>query len=360
MASDYMQWAKTRSHARFNLATSGVPNLPLSDLGVTLGDLEITGTDGYGHAPLLEAIALKCGVAPENVVAAAGTSMANHLAMAALVEAGDEVLVEHPVYDPIASVASYLGARVRSFPRRFADDWRIDVDEIARLVTPRTRLVVLTNLHNPTGALAYEATIARVADIAAGAGARLLVDEVYLDAVFDNRPRSAFHVDPRVVVTNSLTKLYGLSGLRCGWIVADASTARRMWLLNDLFAATPAHPAERMSVVAFGHLDRLAARARALLDENRRRLFAFYDSRPDVEAPRFAWGTTSFPRVGAHADALCDLLGERYETSVVPGRFFGAPEHVRIGLTCAPETLDEGLARFGAAVDDFANGGRVR
>jgi aspartate/methionine/tyrosine aminotransferase len=351
--SEYMQWAKLRSQTRFNLATSGVPNLAASELGVSAADLELTGAGPYGYEPLLEAIAAKCGVSAPNVVTAAGTSMANHLAMAALVEPGDEVLVEHPVYEPIAAAARYLGAEVRSFARRPEDDYRVDPDEIALRVTPRTRLIVVTNLHNPTGALEAEETLARVGEIADGtSGARVLVDEVYLDAAFDATPRSAFHLGPRFVVTNSLTKVYGVSGLRCGWILADAETARRMWRLNDLFGAMAAFPAEQLSLAVFGRLGELRERARRLLHANRRLLHAFYDGRDDLEAPRFAWGTTSFPRLRAgNADALCEALRERYETSIVPGRFFGMEEHVRIGLTCDPATFEAGLERIGAALD---------
>lgn len=352
--SEYLLWAKTRSGARFNLATSGVPNLPFAELPVTLADLEITTTEAYGHAPLLEAIAAKSGVEVENVVTAAGTSMANHLAMAALLEPGDDVVMERPVYDPILSAVRYLGANVRFLERNAANDFALDVGEMERLLTPRTRLVVLTNLHNPTGALADAATLEAVATAARRVGARLLVDEVYLDAVFDDTPRSAFHLAPDVVVTSSLTKVYGVSGLRCGWILADRETARRMWLLNDLFAASPVYAAERMSVVAFGQLEPLARRGRRMLDANRRVLHEFFDERPELVAPRFAWGTTSFPRVvGVPVDELCAHLRERYETTVVPGAFFGRPDHVRIGLACDPAVFEGGLERLAAALDDL-------
>jgi aspartate/methionine/tyrosine aminotransferase len=223
-------------------------------------------------------------------------------------------------------------------------------------VTDRTRLVVLTNLHNPSGALADDETLSRIGDAARRVGARVLVDEVYLDAVFDDTPRSAVHLGSDFVVTNSLTKVYGLSGLRCGWVLADADTAHRMWRLNDLFGVAGPHVADRLAVVAFGRLGELRERARALLDENRRTLYAFYDTRSELDAPRFAWGTTSFPRLREGSVArLCDLLRERYETTVVPGAFFGAEDHFRIGLTCTPETLASGLDRLGAALDEIAS-----
>jgi aspartate/methionine/tyrosine aminotransferase len=353
--STYMQWAKLRSHSKFNLATSGVPNLPLLELPFCAADLELTTAAPYGYPPLVEAIAAKFGVAVDNVVTAEGTSMANHLAMAGLVEPGDEVVMELPVYEPILSAARYLGLEVRFFERRREDLFAVDADRVEQLVTPRTRLVVLTNLHNPSSAFLREETVLRVGEVAARAGARVLVDEVYLDAVYEGTPRSAFHLGPAFLVTSSLTKLYGLSGLRCGWVLADPAAARRMWRLNDLFAASPVHLAEQLGVVAFRHLDRLRARGRTVIDANRRVLHAFYDARRDLDAPRFPWGTTSFPRLlSGRVERLCELLRDRYETTVVPGSYFGAGEHFRIGLTCEPAVLAAGLERLGAALDELS------
>src|SRR6266481_9394336 len=115
--SDYMHWSKTQSRARFNLATSGVAAFPLRELPVDLRQLEINGENSYGYAPLQVAIAKHHGVDPECVVESAGTSMANHLAMAAVIESGDEVLIEQPAYGPILDVAHYLEAKVKRFGR---------------------------------------------------------------------------------------------------------------------------------------------------------------------------------------------------------------------------------------------------
>src|SRR5918997_6434230 len=212
--SPYQRWAKTRSQARFNLASSGLKNYPLAELPVRLEDLELSGPSWYGYEPLQAALAAKCQVPPECVVAATGTSMANHLVMAALLEPGDEVLIERPAYEPLVAVAQYLGAKVRRFARAFEDGFAVDPGLLERSVSARTRLIVLTNLHNPSGALADEGTLRRVQAVARGVGARVLVDEVYLETLFDEAPRSAFHLGDEFIVTSSLTKVYGLGGLR--------------------------------------------------------------------------------------------------------------------------------------------------
>ena len=171
-----MDWAKTRSHAKCNLATSGLLHYPIRDLGISIEDIELSGPSFYGFEPLQFALARKCGVPPDCIVAAIGTSMANHLAMAALLEPGDEVLVEHPAYEPLLSVAHYLGAEVRRFRRKFETGFAIDPAEVERSATPRTRLIVITNLHNPSSALTDDDTLKSLAEIARSVKARILVD----------------------------------------------------------------------------------------------------------------------------------------------------------------------------------------
>lgn len=356
MSSEYIEWAKTRSQARFNLATSGVAHYPLKELSVTLDDIELSGPSWYGYEPLLNALAAKCQVAPDCLVAAIGASQANHLAMATMIEPGDEVLIEQPVYDPVLALAYYLGARVKRFRRRFENGFRIEPEEIERNVTPRTRLIVITNLHNPSGALTDEAALQQIGEIARRVGARVLVDEVYLEMLFERAPRSAFHRGREFIVTNSLTKVYGLSGLRCGWILAEPELARRIWRLNDLFCNIPAHPAERLSVIALERLDKIAARARALLETNRALLNRFFDSRDDLEIVRPEFGTVAFPRLKrGNVDELCTLLRDKYDTTVVPGKFFEMPDHFRIGIGGDSDALRAGLDRLGAALDELAH-----
>src|SRR5262249_8638436 len=294
------------------------------------------------------------GVEPERVVTAAGTSMANHLVFATLVQAGDEILLERPAYEPLDALARWLGATVHPFDRRAEDGFRVDPNAIAREVGPRTRLIVLTNLHNPSNVLCDDATLREVGAIARAAGAHVLVDEVYLDAVWDGRPSTAARLGPEFVVTSSLSKVYGLSGLRCGWILAEPSLARRIWRLTELFDNHSPLVAQQLSVIALGELPRLAERARALVETNRALANRFFDGRSDLEGVRPGFGTVVFLRwKRGHADRLCALLRERYQTSVVPGSFFGLPDHFRIGLGCDTALFAEGLVRLGAALDEL-------
>jgi hypothetical protein len=344
-----MPWAKRRSHAKYNLATSGVAHWKLRDLPVKIEDLEVSGPSYYGFEPLQNALSQHTGVPASRIVAATGTSMANYLAMAAVLKPGDEVLIEHPTYELIVDVALQIGAKITRFKRE-PDTFSIDLGLIKNALTPHTKLIAVSNLHNPTSALTDESTIRELGNL----GVRVMVDEVYLDAAFEMKPKSAGLMGDQFIVTSSLTKVYGLSGLRCGWILAEPELAEQIWQLNDKFGNIPAHMAELASVIAIGELPSIAKTVRTRLDANRAALWRFLDRRDDLDVFRPPFGTIVFPRLKrGSVDQLCDLLRAKYETTVVPGRFFDMPDHFRIGIGGDIEPLKEGLRRLGLALDEL-------
>lgn len=354
MQSEYMHWAKFKAPTRFALTTSEVPHFRMDSLPISLADLDMDGASHPRYAPLRERIATRYGVATDQVVAADGTSMANFLAMATAIAPGDEVLIESPTYELLLGTASFLGARIRRFERKARDAFSLDPGLIEQALTPDTRLIVITNLHNPTSVLVGDAQLRAVGDLAARIGARVLVDEVYLDAAVPPR-RSAVHLGPQFIATNSLTKVYGLSGLRCGWILAEPELAERMWRLNDLFGVNQAHQAERLGCVAFDNLDTVIGDNPAMLERNRALFNAFVARRPDLACIPAEHGITAFPRWrGGDTQRLDDHLREHYDASVVAGRWFEMPEHFRIGFGLVPEDFAAGLACLEKALDDLA------
>jgi len=353
--STYMQWAKLGSTAKFNLATSGVAGFPLADLGVTLDQLDINGPSLYGYEPLLQAISERYRVPQESVVTAVGTSLANYLALAAATEPGDEILIEQPTYDPLLAVAGYLGLAVKRFQRRPERNFAIDLDDLARNLSARTRVIVLCNMHNPSGTLTSHADLRQIAALARRHGSYVLVDEVYKEMLFEARPETAFHIDPeRFLITSSLTKAYGLSGLRCGWIFAPKSLAERIWRLHDIHCGTYAYPAEALSLIAFQKLPMISARMKAMLDANRALLQQSLEGQSDLD---FFWpenGTIVFPRLKTgNVDAFCDFLRSEFETSVVPGRFFECPDRLRIGVGIATDSVREALAQLQRGLESY-------
>lgn len=354
MQSDYMHWAKFKPPVSHSLTASEVPHFRMDSLPISLADLDLDGASHPRYAPLRERIARRYGTSVEQVVCADGTSMANFVAMAALVSPGDEVLIEHPAYDPILAAASFLGATVTRFQRRAEDGFRIDSERIASASTDRTRLIVLTNLHNPSCALADDEELRAVGEIANRNGAIVLVDEVYLDSAVPPRS-SAVHLGPQFVITNSLTKVYGLSGLRCGWILAEPELAERMWRVNDLFGVNQAHSAERLACIAFDNITAVIGETPAMLERNRHMFNAFLATRRDLVCLPAEHGITAFPRwAGGDAERLDAHLRERYDAAVVPGRWFEMPDHFRVGLGGPTDLLEQALERLSSALDDLA------
>ena len=356
----YLYWAKTRPAAEFDLAASNLMACTLDDLPGAREAVDLMAPDRGGYPPLVEAIAAHYGVDVSRVVTANGCSAANFLAIGALLGTGDEVLMESPWYDQITGACRLVGATVARFERRFEDGWRIDVEAVRSRLTPRTKLIIVTSPHNPSGKPTDHATLASLQALAEEANVHVLVDEVYLDVTnaLHDTPRTAARaigrykpaalVGDRLLSVSSLTKSYGLAGLRCGWLIAAPATAERARRVRDVIDNIGAAPADRLSALAFTHIESLAARARSLVATNLELTRAFLARHPEMEVATPLEATITFPRLVGMADAdpfVARLLSEQ-GVAVAAGSFFGAPRHIRISLGGATETLARGLERI--------------
>src|SRR5215471_5341134 len=191
----YMEWAKTRPSAECDLAGSNILACTLDDLPGARAALALDGANDNGYRPLVDAIAARYGVEADRITTAGGTAGANFLAFAALLEPGDEVLVERPGYDPLLGAARIFGASTTRFERRFEDGYALDPDQVRRAMTPRTKVIVVTTPHNPTGVPAAPAALDEIGRIAEGHGAVVLVDVVYKDLTGDTSPPAAARGD---------------------------------------------------------------------------------------------------------------------------------------------------------------------
>lgn len=350
--ADYLLWAKRRPHPAHDLARSDVPGPALDDLPGWRAALAVSGRNDEGWPPLVGAIAARYGVTTDQVATATGASGANFLACAALVRPGDDVLVESPAYDPLLAVPLMLGARLVRFERRFDEGFRLDPRRVEAAMTPATRLVIVTSPHNPAGVVTDADTLLDVGRLASRRGAHVLVDEVYLDVASGRACPPAATLGPAFISTSSLTKAYGLSGLRCGWALAEPAVAEEIRRMRDLTDGVGPVVAERASTLVFAHLPELLRRARVLLEGNAERFDRFVRESAVLEWVKPDGGTVAFPRLrsGESADALAAELLARYETAVVPGRFFEADSHFRVALGIRPDVLERGLAAISEAL----------
>jgi len=353
----YLLWAKTREAASIDLAGSNLVHCSLDDLHGARDAVDITARNDNGYLPLVEAIANHYDVPADRVVSASGCSGAHFLAIAATVGAGDHVLVERPGYDPLLGACLLMGANVERFDRTFASRFAIDVDALADRMTSRTRLIVVSAPHNPSGVSLDATTLSELGRMAAHAGAHVLVDEVYLDAaslVRGDPPtaRSAARLGGPFIVTNSLTKSYGLAGLRSGWAIAPAPTAERMRRTRDVVDNAGNAPADRLAALAFSQLPRLGDRARRLLKSNLELARTFVARHQELELVEKPHASVIFPRLAGVDDAepfVARLLAE-HGVAVAPGRFFDAPAHFRVSLAGQTSKLSEGLAALSRAL----------
>ena len=347
----YMEWAKTRAAAEFDLAGSNILACSLADLPGAREAVDLAGANDDGYAPLVGAIAARYGVDPERVTTAAGTAGANALLLAALIEPGDDVLVERPGYDPLLGTARLFGARVVRFDRSFDDGFALDPDRVRHAMTPRTKVIVITSPHNPTGVAAAPAALEAIGRIAERAGAHVIVDEVYKDLTGDRTAPAAARGDV-FATTNSLTKSYGLSSLRAGWVIASPDVSYRVRRARDVIDGSGSIVAERLAVLAFRHLDVPTERARTILARNQALAQAFLQSRPELEWVPSA-GTIVFPRIRGLADSrpFVERLMRERRTALGPGVFFEAPAHFRLGYGGDTGKIRQGLANVSAALD---------
>lgn len=346
-----MEWAKTRPSSEFDLAGSNILACSLDDLPGARDAVQLSGANDTGYAPFVEGIAKRYGTDPRRVTTATGTSGANFLVYAALLEPGDEVLVERPGYDPLLGAARLFSTATTRFDRTFESGFALDPDRVEAALTPRTKLIVITHPHNPTGVPAAAAALDEVGRLAARAGAHVLVDEVYRDVTGDMAPPAAAR-DDVFITTSSLTKSYGLSSLRAGWVIASDEVTYRVRRARDIVDGTGSIVAERLAALAFSNLDALLARARGLLARNAAVVEAFLKTRAELEWVPSS-GTVVFPRLRAVDDAapFVDRVMREQRTALVPGAFFQAPAHFRLGYGGDHEKVKAGLARVAAALD---------
>jgi aspartate/methionine/tyrosine aminotransferase len=257
---------------KYDLSESGVEPLTLEEAARDVKELLRTKL-GYAEGVGLESTRTYVSdfhwkSAADNVVITTGTSEANFLAMIALVNAGDEVVVVMPNYMQVHGIAQGLGARVREVWLREERGWTIDLDALASSVNSKTKLICVCTPNNPTGQSLSSREIDEIARIAARHGTWILADEVYRGAERDGVESGSFSGrGERIVVTGGLSKAYGLPGLRIGWVVAPTETAQAVLRLKDYSTIAPASVSEVLADIALERRDKLLERTRFILNE---------------------------------------------------------------------------------------------
>jgi hypothetical protein len=344
--------------------------LSLTDSGVDAPDLEAMGLPdraglpkaGYDLQPEVERLLGARWQAPGGrVLLASGGSEANALVFGALLERGDEVLVESPGYEPHREVPRLFDITVRRYERPIAASGPSLAAVVEAALAPATRMVVLTHPHNPSGAFLTPADARALDAMAERRGVWLLCDEVFRDAM-EGPTGTHAALGPRWVTTSSLTKVYGLGGLRIGWVAGAPEILARCAAVQNALSVTPALPSIALTLALAPHLDTLRARARQMLAANRVRWNALLAGGVPFSSPGAAAGTTAWALfAGAgQGDAFADFAQQRFDLAVTPGRFFAEPRGIRVGLGAEPARFAAALDTFERALAAFAAGAPVR
>jgi len=354
----HIMWARSEPHRhRHRLAESDVdpPDLEAMGLPCRLGLPR--ATEGL-QSELERALAPKWGAPGGRVMLTAGGSEANAIVFGALLERGDEVLVESPGYEPHREVPRLFDLTVRRFERPLTG--APIVAAIDRALSATTRMIVLTHPHNPSGAALAADDARALGELAERRGAWILCDEIFRDAIAGPRGTVAT-LGARWIATSSLTKVYGLGSLRLGWIAADERVLARCGPVQNALSASPSIPSIALALELMPHLDVLRARSLALLDANRARWDDLLRAGVPFDSPVHPQGTTAwalFPGPGEGV-AFADFASRHASLAVTPGRFFGDRRGVRIGLGGEPPRCAAALAALREALVAFAAGGGI-
>lgn len=344
----------------FSLSTPPTLGDFLPDLDPAL-PLDWNGSSFQGLPALRQRVIDQAGLGgtctPDDVLVTAGTAEANYLVFRQLLEPGDEVVTDAPGWPQAGVMARAIGARLVEVPRDPARGWALDPGAVIAALTPRTRLVFLSNPNNPTGRLIPDADLRALAAACDRAGIHLLVDEVYAGLEWAGpRPPSVAGLTPFGITTGSVSKALGLQGLRTGWLVTrDRALLRDAVILRENSSEIMNILGEHIAEIAL-RPDRLApalTRARAEAEAALAGLDRFIAAEPRLSWHRPEAGLVGLARLeGVDGERLARrLLLPPYRTFVLPGSAFGQPGHIRLGVGGGPAArLDEGLRRLSACL----------
>jgi aspartate/methionine/tyrosine aminotransferase len=362
----YMDFARSAAlGARWTLTQSGMPAAPVEVLGGRpLADLSHPAE--HAAPALRRRLAELLGADERLLLLALGASGGMHLAAEAFFGPGTRVLVETPSYDPLRALPERMGAEVRLLERRASRGWAFDLAEAERLAAgaPGPCHVFATNSHNPTGAVLGAAEVRALAALAARSGGALVCCEVYMEFAAPGERVHAALLAPNAISIGSLTKAYGLGPLRAGWLLLGEGLAAERERLEDLAhldQVDPPTPALAAALNALDHLPELTARIRAVERDCRPLALRWLARHRDWECAAPRLGITAFPRLApadavdapGAARALARYLREVHEVGVVPGDYFDAPGHLRLGFGLAPAALAEALERLDRGLEGW-------
>ena len=360
------RWQSLWEHeVDFNLADSAVRCAPLEllldgDDLMELAGLELFYPQVNGTELLRERIAATYAPQPrtDEILVTVGAAEANALVCQTLLEPGDRVTVIEPGYRQVRGLAENLGCAVDVVELRADDGWSLDPDAVRTAVGPQTKLVCVVNPNNPTGTVLTPEARTAVLDAVESSGAWLLADEVYRGSEHDGVETESFwQSHPRAIAVNSLSKAYGLCGLRIGWVVAPQPLLDDLWRRHEYAVISASLPSVFLAERALAKRDALLARQRGLVRDGKALYERWLEDHPRlVTAQPTAATALSFPHVAASLPSaqVAEEIRARGSVLVIPGSMMGSEGHVRLTVGFEPEFLGPALDRIAHVLEELA------
>jgi len=340
----------------YDIGESGMKFTSLKNLGIDLNEVDLRYGYHLGHPDLRKEIAKQYkGMTWENVAVTTGASEGNFAVIGHLVGARDHMIVEHPTYPSLYQIPRSLERDLSLFRLTWNNEFRPDMDELRKLVKANTKLITLTHPNNPTGSVITEDELKEAIEIVEKAGAYLMVDETYRDMMFDNPPPLAATMSPNAISLTSMSKTWGLPGIRIGWVVADTSVIQAIRAVREQVTICNSSLGEAIAKAVLKQRKALLTKLRKSMLTNFRILKDWMNNQKWLEWIEPKSGVVGAPRLvrGGSTDDLCQLLVTKYRTFTVPGSRMELDGHLRIGFGGEQEELTRGLEQLGLALKEI-------
>ncbi len=347
----------------YDIGESAVKTLSVKDVGIDLDEVLLRYGHHKGHPDLRSAIAEQYpGLSSDHVIVTTGASEANFIVVAALIKPGDHIIVGHPNYPSLYEVPRSLGGDVSLLTLDFDRHFRLDLNELERMITSGTKLVSLTHPNNPTGAMISEEELRRVIELVESYETFLLFDETYRHMAPDDKilPPAA-SLSSRVISIASMSKCYGLPGIRTGWLATkNANILDSAVAIREQLSISNNSLSEEIARSVLLRKEEFLKEARTRIEDNRQLVVDWISQQSDFEWIPPEVGVVCFPRikmgVNVEPEKLYRLLAEKYRTFVVPGRCFEMDErHFRIGFGADPREIEKGLSCLNKALMELSS-----
>jgi len=339
-----------------NLTESSFADASIDDLALDLSGLTVAYTDHVGHPGLRQLLAEQSAVGTDDILLVSGAAAGLFIIATSLLEAGDHLLVVRPNYATNIETPRAIGADIDFLDLRFESGWRVDLDELERRLRPATKVVSLTCPHNPTGTMMSGDELRSVIAIVERHGARLVFDETYREMSFPAALPVAASLSDRVISVSSVSKTYGLPGLRMGWVITRDTVLMETFLAakEQIFICNSIVD-EEITFQALGRKATTLPSIRGRIEAHRSIVTDWFAQQDDLEWVVPTGGVVCFPRLRADRDIdverFYSVLNDELKTFVGPGHWFEQPRsYMRIGFGWpSTDELERGLANISVA-----------